>query len=211
MTTTEIALPETNVDGLSAVERAGQIVINTNNDYLAADSFCAGLKDLEKQVDAMFDEHIDAAFKAHRALTAKKKKFSEPIQDARKIIKGKLDVYERAQEAIREEQERKLQSEAKKQAEERALAAALAAEKDGDKQTSDAIMQEPVTVPVVAVAKFTPKTQTVLTTWWKFRVTDLMAVPREYLMLDEVKTGQVVRALKAQTKIAGIEAYSERG
>lgn len=42
---------------------------------------------------------------------------------------------------------------------------------------------------------------------WEFRVVDLAAVPREYLMVDEKKVAKVVKALKADTSIPGIEAY----
>lgn len=42
---------------------------------------------------------------------------------------------------------------------------------------------------------------------WKFEVTNENAVPREYLMVDEVKIGGVVRALKGGTKIPGVRVY----
>lgn len=44
---------------------------------------------------------------------------------------------------------------------------------------------------------------------WKFRVTNLALVPREYMILNDVAVGGVVRAMKDQTNIPGIEAYSE--
>lgn len=45
---------------------------------------------------------------------------------------------------------------------------------------------------------------------WKYRVKDINLVPREYMKLDEQKTGGVVRAMKGDTNIPGIEVYSER-
>lgn len=44
---------------------------------------------------------------------------------------------------------------------------------------------------------------------WHFRVTDAGAIPDEYWTLDEKRIGGVVRALKADTKIPGIEVYEE--
>jgi hypothetical protein len=46
-------------------------------------------------------------------------------------------------------------------------------------------------------------------TVWKFRITDEAAVPREFLLVDEKRIGQIVRAMKGETKIPGIEAYPE--
>ena len=44
---------------------------------------------------------------------------------------------------------------------------------------------------------------------WSFRVTNPDLIPREYLMPDLVKIGGVVRALKNQCRIPGIEVYEE--
>lgn len=45
---------------------------------------------------------------------------------------------------------------------------------------------------------------------WLFEVTDPVAVPREYLMVDESKIRKVVGALKADTVIAGVRVYSDK-
>ena len=44
---------------------------------------------------------------------------------------------------------------------------------------------------------------------WKFRVTSISAIPREYMMPDLVKIGGIVRTMKSGTRIAGIEVYAE--
>jgi hypothetical protein len=44
---------------------------------------------------------------------------------------------------------------------------------------------------------------------WQYRVTDIDLVPREYLCLDEKKVGGVVKAMKRDTAIPGIEVYDE--
>jgi len=44
---------------------------------------------------------------------------------------------------------------------------------------------------------------------WSFRITNPALVPREYLTVDEQKIGAVVRALKDQAKIPGVEVFSE--
>jgi len=46
---------------------------------------------------------------------------------------------------------------------------------------------------------------------WKFEVVDATLVPRDYLAVDEVKIGKVVRALKLETRIPGIDPYDASG
>ncbi len=62
-------------------------------------------------------------------------------------------------------------------------------------------------VPAVIVL---PKTEGVsTTTLWRWRVTDVDAIPREYLVPDEKLLNKVVRERKDSTRIPGIEVYSE--
>jgi hypothetical protein len=59
------------------------------------------------------------------------------------------------------------------------------------------------------VQKTVPKVVGISTTkQWKFRITNAALIPKEYMVPDEVKIGGVVRALKDQCHIAGIEVYS---
>jgi hypothetical protein len=64
----------------------------------------------------------------------------------------------------------------------------------------------------MVLPKTTPKIQGGPTyrTVWKFKITNASKVPDQYKIVDEVKVGQVVRALKKQTNIPGIEVYEER-
>lgn len=44
---------------------------------------------------------------------------------------------------------------------------------------------------------------------WKFRIKDASKLPREYTMPDEKKIGGVVRAMKGDTRIDGVEVWDE--
>lgn len=46
-------------------------------------------------------------------------------------------------------------------------------------------------------------------TIWRFEITDLAALPREYLIPDEKRIGAVVRAMKGDAQIAGVRVYPE--
>jgi hypothetical protein len=45
---------------------------------------------------------------------------------------------------------------------------------------------------------------------WKFIIENEDKIPREYMMVDEKKIGQVVRALKDQARIPGVRVYVEK-
>lgn len=84
------------------------------------------------------------------------------------------------------------------------------AEQCGNKEEAAAIMEAPVQAAPVVIPKAVPKvTGMSIRDNWKFRVTNEKLIPREYLKVDEVKIGQVVRALKSSTNIPGIETYNE--
>lgn len=210
MTTNELLLSDTNQEGIDAISRAKSIAINSREEYAAADQFCASLKELEKKVDEAYDEHISSAFKAHRSLVAKKNSFEQPILEARKIIKAKLVSWQDYEEEQRKKEEIKQQAEASKRANDEAIAYAQQAHSIGDAEEAERIINAPVEVPVIVVPKSAPKTTTTLQTRWDFRITDPASVPREYLMVDTVKVGQIVRALKNETRIPGVEAYSRK-
>lgn len=145
----------------------------------------------------------------------------------------RLEAQRKAEEAARLERER-LQREAdqrQREADERAAAerrqaeAARAAgniaeaekhERKADQveQRAEArveVLQERASSVVAPVLPAAPPKVSGLSSRqvWKYRVKNLSLVPREYLMLDEKKTGGVVRAMKADTNIPGIEVYPE--
>ena len=92
----------------------------------------------------------------------------------------------------------------RRQAEEAETAARLAAEEAEANRRLEAQMM-PAAPVVEAVA---PKVKGVHTRRsWQFRIVDAAAIPREYLAVDETKIGKVVRALGAETAIAGIEVF----
>ncbi len=202
-------VPEQNAKGLAAIEQAKAFTITTQDEAAFVDNFCVNLKALEKEVDIAYDEHIDAAHKAHKSLVAKKKVYAEPITEARRIAKGKLIAWDDQQKAIAVIEDARLRAEAKSRAEDEALARAARAAEFGDDKTADAIISAPVVVAPVA-AYVAPKTATVLQTRWKARVVNPAMVPDEYWVIDEQKIGAVARATKGALTIPGVEIFSER-
>ena len=204
---TIVALPEKNEHGINALERAKALTIVTNEDYTAADNFCVGLKGLEKEIDAAWDSHIATAFQAHRALVAKKKIYAEPVDAARRLVKGKMAIFADQQEKLRREEESRLQAEANKRAEEQAIAEAEAAQKAGDTTSAEAIISAPVVAAPVVLARTVPKAATPIRKMWDVRVFNPLMVPRQYLMVNDSALKQQVRATGDTIKIPGCEIF----
>ena len=196
----DIAVPETNTEAISAVAKARALTIASNSDYIAADAVMQGLRALDKNVDEAYDEHIADAFRAHRGLVAKKKKYAEPIEEARRIIKGKMIEWADKQAEIdRREAEQRARAE-KDRADAEALARAQALEAAGQQDAAMAVVEEAAMMPQApaAVVKSTPKVATVTRTIWSAQVTDdrfvLRAIEAAGNVLAKVGTPEAIAA-----------------
>ena len=142
---------------------------------------------------------VTAAHGAWKAALAQQQGLEAKALEAEKILNKALGAYEQAQRAIADAvrlENQRIQDEAKKRAEAQAKATGA---------------------PVQAVVVFTPPPPAVpkaeglaFVDTWKFEVVDLAAVPTEYKVVDEKRIGAVVRALKGETRIAGVRVYCER-
>lgn len=196
---------------IEALYIANDIAIRDAETYQTACDFLKTLKTIEAEINSTFDEPIRRAYEAHKAIVAAKKKHFEPIEQAERIVKPKISAYLAEEERKRREEERRLQEEARKKAEEEALAQAAELEAEGDTEGAEALISEPVVAPPVVLPKATPKVSGIATREvWLYKITDANKIPRQYLKIDEQKIGQIVRAMKGQTSIPGVQVYSEK-
>lgn len=79
-----------------ALEVARAIQITDNVSYSQAVMFFDNLKALEKEIDEAFDGSIKAAFAAHKTAVAAKKKFSDPVETAKAMVKAAIAKWEKA-------------------------------------------------------------------------------------------------------------------
>jgi hypothetical protein len=148
----------------------------------------------------------------------------------RKAEEARLEALRRAEEEKRRNEELARLEAERKAEEERLLEAAMAAELAGDnttaealtlaavqttaeaKQEAAAIQAEPVYVAPVVLPKATPKLQggPIYKTIWKYRITDPLMIPRQYLIPDEKTIGAVVRSSQGRVNIPGVQPYEER-
>lgn len=210
-----LQLVETNeieVKALSIVDQAKAVKVVDIESYKYAGELWKSIGDMIKEVKATFDPICEAANKAHKAATAKRASFLDPLESVYRSVKRLMSDYDAEQERIRREAEEKLREQARKEEEERRLKEAIALEESGQKEVAEAVMETPVYVAPVVITKAVPKMEggPVFRTVWKFRIVNQNIIPRQYLKVDEVAIGGVVRALKGQTNIPGIEPYEER-
>lgn len=194
---------------LGAVDQANLIAITSEQEYKGAAEILKGFKAIQREIDDTFDPVIKANHEAHRQALEAKKKHSEPLKAAEVIVKKKLGTYSAEQEKIRREKEAKLREELRQKEEEERLAEAEKADEAGQDDKVEEILSRPAPAPVVVLPSETPKVAGISTRkTWKFRIVDEKDIPREYLKVDEVKIGQMVRALKENAKIDGVEVYA---
>jgi len=198
------------VRALNVPEQAKALRITDTVTYAKAGDVLTAIKELREQINAAFDPIIKKAHETHKEVIAQKKKAEAPLVEAEGIVKPQIAAYQAEQERRRREEEERIRQELMKAEEEARMQAALAAEAAGNQDEAEQIIDEPIHVAPVVLPKTTPKLEGISTRKvWKFRITDESKIPREYLAVDVVKIGGVVRALGNQARIPGIEVYQD--
>lgn len=195
---------------LSVPEQAKQISIKTMDDYVRAGEIMLTIKAIRKKITDTFKPIKQKMDAAKQEVLDQERAADAPLKEAEALLSPQIITWNREQERIRQAEEARLREESRKQEEERRLQEAILAEQHGQKEEAEAIMETPVQVAPVVVPKSVPKVSGMsIRDNWKFKITNEKLIPREYLKVDEVKIGQVVRALKSATNIPGVEVYNE--
>jgi hypothetical protein len=236
MTTTTLAPETLDREGGELVVQVQTIAVVDDATFAQAGELLKTVKAYLGRVAEVFDPMAKAAHDAHKAVVAQRKKVEQHALEAERLLKEQMGTYQREQErkrqeaeaARRREQERLEREERErveaerqrlqKEEEDRRIAAAAEAERRGDVAAAQKLIEEPVVVTAPAprpmftpppVATAPPKVQGVsFREEWTYEVTDPAQVPREYLMVDEKKLGQVVRAMGSTCRIPGVRVYS---
>ena len=195
---------------LSVPDQAKQISIKTMDDYVRAGEIMLTIKAIRKKITDTFKPIKQKMDAAKQEVLDQERAADAPLKEAEALLSPQIIAWNREQERLRQAEEARLREEARKQEEERRLQEAILAEQHGQKEEAEAIMETPVQVAPVVVPKSVPKVSGMsIRDNWKFKITNEKLIPREYLKVDEVKIGQVVRALKSATTIPGVEVYNE--
>jgi hypothetical protein len=210
---TEIATVEQVQErGMELVSQAEEIAVRDASTFHQAGLFLRTVAGYLKQVGEIFDPMVLSAHHAHKVAVEQRRKMTEPAETATRLVKTEMTKYEQAERQRVAEEQRKAEVERRRLEDEARLAVAVSLEQQGKSEAAARALTAPVTVPV-----FTPPVLAVpkvdgvsFRDNWTFVVTDPTLVPREYLMLDEQKIRAVVRAMKGETNIPGVEARNER-
>jgi len=212
------ALTEAQSEALTVPDKARAIVVRDQETLDVAKNFLHSIDALRTQIDNTFDPQIAQAYKLHKSLIREKKKFTDPLDVAKRIMGLKVAEFIDEQMRIRWEAGRKrIEAEAKaREIAEKAVAKAEKFEADGKEHAAERIVNE-AHDKVIEILGVTPDVPEEIDTsgialreTWKFSIVNEALIPREYLIPDEKKIGRIVRALKGATDIPGIRVWSEK-
>ena len=194
-------------EGTLLEREASAFSVQSVEEFGKAEEMLVAIKRARKVVDDYFDPIIKGAHATHKALVAKKKEAEEPFINAEGMLKKKCTAFHIEQERLRKEEEARL----RKAEEEARLQAAIKAEDEGKKDLAEEILAPTAVMPLPASNVPIPvPTNSSFKETWTFEVVDEALVPREYLMIDEVKIRRVIQAMKGQTNIPGIKVKAEK-
>lgn len=188
-------------------DNRGAIAISDANAFVAASEQVQALKSVSEEIEGLMEPFISRLFTAHRTATKIRSQYLGPIEAELKRLK-----FEREQFAAEELRKKKIaelaaQEEARKQEEARLIAEAQAAAAEGDSFTAEQILEEAVTVeapPVILPSTVPTVAGTSFRTAWEYEVIDWTKLKPEFIKVDEVAIGKVVRSMhKAAETVCG--------
>ena len=214
-------------DALTWPQRAEALRIVDSETYTAASEMLKGIKSLRNRIAEVFDKHVNAAWKAHKALVAEKSAAEAPLTLAEGVIKRGLIDYSEAQERLRRAEEKRLSELARQAEEDRRMAEAAALEAEAlatdDIEmlaTAQEIIAAPVVAPVVSLPKATPTVSgisyrdsyvvTSINLPALVKAAALDANLLAYLQPNESAIGAVVRSTKGAMTIPGVTTDVKR-
>lgn len=205
----------------SKLEKARSMTITDQASYNAVVEMRVQLKALRDAIEQAHAEPKKLKHAAWKAEVAAETAELAPVQEVEGVLKVKTFEWDAAQEALRRAEQARLEAEAKKKADDEALAAAEAAQKAGAAPAEvESILETPVVAPpVVAPRTYTPAPRMAGRENWTAELVSLPDVVRfvaanpafgNLLVLNQTTANQMARAQKSMMKIPGLKARCER-
>jgi hypothetical protein len=151
--------PEREIESQALVmsEQARLISVTDKMSMEIADNTVDEIGKAITRINNHYKPLADAAFKSHRLITTQWNKMKQPLEDVKTHLVNQVKAYQRKVREEAEAEQRRLAEIARKQEEERRLAEALEAEKEGKVEEAQAIIEEEVFVPTPVVRPDVPK------------------------------------------------------
>lgn len=193
----------------ATLANAQSFTVANAEDYQAAAEELSAIKgkwnEIEKSRKALKKPIDDAA----RAVQSFFKPPLDYLTRAESVLKRAMIAWKNEQDRIAREEKQKAEAKARKERD-RLEKQAREAEEKGRAERAEVLRDRAVSTVAAAPVTEAPKVSGISTrTVWKFRVVDAAKVPDKYKLVDEKKIGGVVRALKGDTDIEGIEVWEE--
>lgn len=172
------------------------------------------IRSVRKEIKNFFEPMKTKAYAAYKEIDARWKEIERPAIEAEAHCDRLLAGYFAEQRRLKEEAERAERERIRKQKEEEeaALKAALEAEEKGQPQVAETILNTAAAAPPSAKISTPekPKLENVHSRLdYDFEITDPDAIPREYLMPNEMLIRRVVKASKGKVSIPGIKVIAK--
>lgn len=202
----QAVLPE--VDALEVF--AANYKVTNAEQFLASADELKRVKAAQKQLEAARTSITDPLNAALKAANNFFRLPGDRLARIERAVKNALGIYADEQERLRRQEQERAETAAKKERD-RIEARAAAAAAQGKSDKAEQLQERANAVVAPVIQREAPKVTGLSSgDTWKFDVTDPALVPREYLSVDMVKIGAVVRAMKGETKIAGVTVRRER-
>jgi uncharacterized protein with von Willebrand factor type A (vWA) domain len=211
----EVVEKELETKALTIKEVAERPVTDQASYNLATDVL-KQVKGLLKEIDDTFGPIVSAAHAVHKEALAKKAKYEEPLKKMESSLRARAQVWVQEQDRIRKEAEREAERErAEKEAEERKKQQqeAEALRSTGDEKAAKQVEAVNIVVVASGAAPRIDQNGVASRDVWKYEITDVEKLPREFLIPDERKIGEFVRTFKgeaAEVLGEGVRVYSEK-
>jgi hypothetical protein len=195
---------------VKVAEEHKTITITNGDELSAAAELLQTIKGLIGKVKDTFDPIVKKAHAAHKEATTQRKKHLDPLEEADATIRRAITRYttELERKAREEAEAKRIEAE---EAQQEASEKAKEAEESGDHFAADTASVVDHFAADTADTVSTPKVDGLsFRTVIKYRVVDEGAIPREYLLVNDTKIKNMIRALGNETNIPGIELYEEQ-
>jgi hypothetical protein len=193
------------------LNRAQILQIRDTASYEAAGALAIEIKSWTKTVEDKFKPSCDAAYQAHRTITAFRNETLAPYEEAENIVNQAMGEYRKKVEAKRKAEADAAADKARKEAEEKRKKEIEAAKAAGDKEGAKNLKAAPIiATPAPVKTQEPPKIKGVtVRKVWDFQIVDDNKIPRKYWALDLTAIRKVVQALGANHGIPGVAAFQK--
>lgn len=200
--------PELSNSAKRMLAQAQALKVITADNYESAAAVLQNLTAREKEVEAQKAEVWDPLAKLTKAVQAL---FNPPLKvldEAKRIVSGKMGVYALEQRNIALAAQQRAYQEAK-DARQKLLDKAERAADDGNHARAEVLEARAESVQAETIEVDIPKVSGIqLRERWLFEVVDPAEVPREYLMVDERLVRAEVNAKEHLANIPGVRIWS---